>query len=227
MEFETHDPDITAKSSSSGVTTRKSRTHAIFGSSAELPTTVLPTINDIARYFVHLKKRPKSENFSVIRKIADDVIGVWCKASVPVLHQRTVEYRVKKLIDKGSQLKRSKTSKKMLKNFTDKFSMLFDICSCSCKLLRDEDTGNVTVSCCCPRDKKVPQRELQFLHDQRSKRKMCIGEVDIEATRKMNNVCKRKVALEKREAAEKIESKKMKTKNPAKTYLESPTEEYW
>ena len=102
-----------------------------------MPTTVLPTINDIVKYFVHLKRRPKSANAAVIHKITDDVIDVWCKASIPVVHRRPVEYRVRKLAEKGSQLKRSKTSKKMLNNFTNKFSMLFDICSCSCKLEKD------------------------------------------------------------------------------------------
>ena len=131
MESETNNPDIIPQTSSSGVTTRKSRRHDIFGAPADLPTTVLPTIHNIVKYFVHLKQRPKSENASVIRKITGDVIGVWCKASIPVLHRKTVEYRVRKLIEKGSQLKRSKTSKKKLNNFTNKFSMLFDICSCT------------------------------------------------------------------------------------------------
>ena len=154
MEFETHDRDTISQPSSSGVRTRKSQRHDIFGSPADLPTTVLPTINDIVKYFVHLKRRLKSENAAVIRKIADDVIDVWCNASILVVPRRTVEYRVRKLVEKGSQLKRSKTSKKMLNNFTNKFSMLFDICSCSCKLEKDEGTGNVIASCDCPRDKK-------------------------------------------------------------------------
>ena len=55
MEFETHYRDTIPQPSSSGVRTRKSHRPHIFGSSADLPTTVLPTINDIVKYFVHLK----------------------------------------------------------------------------------------------------------------------------------------------------------------------------
>ena len=80
MEFETHYRDTIPQPSSSGVRTRKSQTHDIFGSPADLPTTVLPTVNDIVKYIVHLKRRPKSANAAVTHKIADDVIDVWCKA---------------------------------------------------------------------------------------------------------------------------------------------------
>ena len=55
---------------------------------------------------------------------------------------------------------------------------------------------------------------------------MYIGEVDIEATTKIQQLQKRKVALEKRKAIEKIQSEKMtKAKSMAKTNLKLSTED--
>jgi hypothetical protein len=172
--------------------TRKSRCDTIFGSPSDLPSNVLPTIRQLVKYFVHLKDKPNSANSAVINKIAKDVVALWNKASIPTVEHRTVVNRIRKIISKGSQLKRSKTSSVRQKQFTSTFCKLFDICSCTCKVAMDTTLGKAVSQCSCPRDKKVASRELTFLHDQRTTRQMYIGGVDSEVTTKLRNIERRK-----------------------------------
>jgi hypothetical protein len=106
MEFNT-----TGESSSgSRPATRKSQTHAVLGSPAELPANVLPTTSKVVRYFVQLKEKRKTGNATVIHKVADDVIQLWRTASIPTVEWQTVAKRIRKLVDTGGRLNRSKTS---------------------------------------------------------------------------------------------------------------------
>ena len=68
-------------------------------------------------------------------------------------------------------------------NFMETLHQLFDIAACQC-----QDLG----ACKCDKDMKVPQRERQFLMDQRTTRKMQIGTID----RKVTATMKRKQARE-------------------------------
>lgn len=172
--------------------TRKSRCDSIFGSPSDLPTNLLPTVGDICRYFVFLKDKPNSANSTIITKITQDVAALWTKASIPTVQHRTIELRIHKVISKGSQLKRSRTSSVLQKQFTSTFCDLFDICSCTCKLTRDTTFKNVVGHCSCPRDKKVPSHELPFLIDQRTTRQMYIGGVDLAMTMNLRQNLKRK-----------------------------------
>ena len=59
---------------------------------------------------------------------------------------------------------------------TDNFEGLFDICTCHCASRN---------SCTCPSDKKVHEREWEFLADQRTNRNMVISSsVDADVTRR-------------------------------------------
>lgn len=62
--------------------------------------------------------------------------------------------------------------------------MLFDIAACKCVNLS---------ACSCEKDKKVPINEREFLIDQRTNRRMFIGNVDISATKQLQKQMKRKI----------------------------------
>ena len=64
---------------------------------------------------------------------------------------------------------------------------LFDISSCKCKSFS---------KCNCERNRKIPEREQSFLTDQRTDRKMVIGNVDLAISRKNLKLEKRKSSLE-------------------------------
>lgn len=68
-------------------------------------------------------------------------------------------------------------------------SKLFDIAACKCEFQ----------TCKCEKSKKVPQREQAFLADQRTKRVMAIGTVDIKVTTKIAKTMNRKNCSFKKE----------------------------
>ena len=66
--------------------------------------------------------------------------------------------------------KRKDTYQQNVSGFRDEAKQtLFDIASCKCTDVK---------SCKCLKEKKVPIEERKFLHDQRTERKMMIGNVD-------------------------------------------------
>ena len=87
----------------------------------------------------------------------------------------------------------SKQGKEAVKivNFMETLHQLFDIAACQCQDL---------VACKCDKDMKVPQRERQFLMDQRTTRKMQIGTIDrkVTATMKRKQTSKGRLDEKKR-----------------------------
>lgn len=77
---------------------------------------------------------------------------------------------------------------KKLVEFRRSSKALFDIATCKCKDIKN---------CICPRIKKIPVWEQNFLIDQRTSRKMVIGSIDIDMTNQMRNTMKRKLARQK------------------------------
>ena len=78
------------------------------------------------------------------------------------------------------------------KEYLESLDKLFDICSCRCPIgssdcreakCYDKDcTSGLHLKCKC--EVKVPQREVEFLCDQRGPRVMFLGEVDVKLTQK-------------------------------------------
>ena len=159
----------------SAIRTSRFTSHAVFGLPSLLPANVLPTNGQVGKYFVYVKERPKAGNKNALMVVTDAIIHLWQTASIPVIQRQSVHKRLSQLINKGSQLCRSKTSTKNHNKFTSTFGQIFDICSCSCKITSTKQSEDVTIQCKCPRDRKVPQQELKFLHDQRTTRRMYIG----------------------------------------------------
>ena len=78
--------------------TRNSTKHALFGTANELPVNVLPTNLQVAQYFLQVKTRPNDSNKEKYKIVADAVIKLWNKASVPVIQNRSVVKRVEALV---------------------------------------------------------------------------------------------------------------------------------
>ena len=78
---------------------------------------------------------------------------------------------------------------KKLTDFEKQCHELFDICACKCKFLFDAtveeenipcmDHWRTKVICSCPISAQIHSRELKFLLDQRSERRMRIGGVGV------------------------------------------------
>lgn len=165
----------------------------IFGTIGELKENVLPTFQDVMKFYewtrIQLKIQQgsnKEPSFSQIAEIvAQKIEDIWQKSSIPtVSHTRTIQilktYHGKCKIHLKS-LKRLTEEKKAL--FLCQSEVLFDICSCKCKIL---------LHCKCSRESKVPKEEHEFLLDQRGERKMLIGGVDLNRTLKLQKKLERK-----------------------------------
>ncbi|GBP49054.1 hypothetical protein EVAR_81614_1 [Eumeta japonica] len=156
----------------------------IFGTIEDIKENVLPTYQDVMKCYEWNRLQVKIKNvsnkeptFSEIAEIVTrKVEGVWQKASIPIVsHTRVIQLlkayhsKCKNII---KSLKRLATEKKT--EFLQQSEILFDICSCKCKIISQ---------CHCPREAKVPKEEHDFLIDQRGERKMRIGGIDRNRTK--------------------------------------------
>ena len=162
----------------------------LLGNSEDLKTNVLPTKEMLLKYYLHLKaesgvQKPKGLHYSV----TESVLEIWRTSSIPTVSKPQVQKLVNKLLESYASLKKdyarkeSNAFKLKFEKFKGDIKQLFDISSCKC----------INVCCECPKERKVPLKERDFLTDQRTDRKMVIGPVDRATTSSMNASKKRKL----------------------------------
>ena len=100
-----------------------------------------------------------------------------------------------------------KERRKIHKNYKefvfDHLDLLFDICSCKCKRVNCDNVkcsnlpcDEIHLPCVCVN--KVPTRELSFLFDQRTDRKMYIGGIDSHTSIILSKIEQRTISLKER-----------------------------
>lgn len=170
----------------------------IFGTIEDIKENVLPTYQDVMKCYEWNRLQVKIKNvsnkepaFSEIAEIVTrKVEGVWQKASIPIVsHTRVIQLlkayhsKCKNIIKSLKRLATEKTTE-----FLQQSEILFDICSCKCKIISQ---------CNCPREAKVPKEEHDFLIDQRGERKMRIGGIDRNRTKSLQKKFVRKQGTKK------------------------------
>jgi len=115
------------------------------------------------------------------RLIAEKVIEIWKKASIPVLSIRRVIQMIttfhKQCRDLLKSTKRDPSQQLKEEIFVGNAKKtLFDICTCKCEN---------PATCPCEKSRKVPEQEIPFLVDQRTNRKMVIGSIDVATTTRL------------------------------------------
>lgn len=187
------------------IKTRKQVNCVIFGTPQEFGGFVLPSYEFVMKYYLFVKhdlkpsaasKEPTVAEIGEI--VAQKLEDLWHKASIPIVSHTRILQMIRNYHDKYRNMlksfkgKGSRESYQLkLKAFQADARKLFDISACKCKEFN---------FCSCPREKKVPVEERPFLLDQRSKRKMIIGSLDIEKTKQLTERMKRKIEEEAREA---------------------------
>ena len=108
---------------------------------------------------------------------------LYSDASIPTVSKKRVIDMIhayhKSYIDIKSVYKRIEKSiatKARVEKFKEESSFLFDKAACKCSAFTD---------CNWPKESKVPFNEQTFLADQRTKRLMCIGSLDLQETKKL------------------------------------------
>ena len=187
----------------------RSNEHQIFGFPSLLPQNVLPSKSDILKRLL-LSKRNLAETTygktiipvgQIVKPIIGELILLWDNASIPTIAYKGIE---KALIKLWEQAKKGSKNESLKEQVMKEKSQLFDICSCKCAKILCEQNECKTVDCeevhidckCEPPKKKVPERELSFLFDQRGSRKMIMLGIDRKVTQTWNRAQKREADFE-------------------------------
>lgn len=181
--------------------TRKQVEHGVFGHPSDLPPSQLPTLGDVLRQVWKYKceeeevtQRKFVQKNDALNQALSDVSDLWEKAignrkEVPLISVKAGIGRLKRIYEKGIDLNKKKIKndspkvKEEILKFKDNMLKLFDICSCSCSSIscqlvrcKLKQCDGFHLDCRC--DIKVPKREIMFLIDQRTDRKMKIDGID-------------------------------------------------
>ena len=103
------------------------------------------------------------------------MVGLWRKASLAVIKAKNAQNKLKNVIEKFL------TARKRAKKFEcsinkDWFNKLFDLSRCRCAIFETVGTYLGKLLCTCKFDERIPEKEIDFLKDQRSSRKMILYE---------------------------------------------------
>src|SRR6266496_4214024 len=172
----------------------------IFGALSAICPTMLPTYRSLMKDYLFVRHTMRNDGrqkepsvFEIVGHVAFDVEKIWIKASVPVLSQQRVRDLVKTYYDQYRNLMKPYKERKTNKQYMERVSLfqqnsnkLFDIAACKCLDFS---------ACHCHKDNKVPLQERKFLIDQRTDRRMMIGNVDRRMTQQ---ILKKQIRKERR-----------------------------
>ncbi|KAG7168378.1 hypothetical protein Hamer_G002406 [Homarus americanus] len=151
----------------------------------------------------------------------------WTKANAlfkpPVINQcRTIELKLTKLWHKAVETSLGKGNLARKNEFLHTLDTLFDILTCKCSIQLCSESNcshsgkrenNSHIDCGCPREKKIPVLELEFIKTQRTKAEgqgsMQMGSIDYSETKKQIANAKKREQIRERE-------QKKKMKKPSK-----------
>lgn len=175
----------------------------LFGPGKDLSLRILPTYEDVMRYYQHVRIELKQVKEPAFNDIAAVVIQrlqhVWKLASIPALSKKRIHDMLRSYRNKINNIIKSLNSKKkselkfqqMIQEFKDSAKgKLFDITTCKCSDLE---------RCNCPLERRVPVEEHKFLIDQRSNRAMAIGTLDLSTTKRNTKRSERRYARRRQE----------------------------
>ena len=167
------------------VSTRGITEHPILGQPAKMSTNQLPTSADVYRlYDYYLKNGQYTSLIQRKTAVAHEIISIYMKASIPSIDVKSVSNRIQKLITKVKDLAKYPISKRTSVTYQESLKSLdnlFDICPCKCFDRGVEERSN----CTCPLSCKVPAAEWEFWLDQKTVRRMYIGNLDKKETRRL------------------------------------------
>jgi len=173
------------------VSTRSATEHSILGQPAAFCKNKLPTSADVFRAYDYCVKTAKASTVHERATfVAEEVKEIYDKASIPTTEVSSIVIRIKRLITKVQELGKYPDAKRSSATFKENLQSLenvFDICACKCF-----DSGARDRSACkCPLVCKIPAIEWEFWIDQKTTRRMFIGQVDKETTVKLQKKEKR------------------------------------
>ena len=136
--------------------------------------------------------------------------------ALPLLSSKAVSTKISRLYSKSIKFKSNKVTAKVSSSFKDSPYKLFDIISCQCEIINCggdkacRDVENCTgfhVFCTCPTEKKIPEKEVMFIKDQREKVGLHGGDMIMEGVDKRESDKLRKLAQKEFRKAERVKKR--------------------
>ena len=130
----------------------------------KMPSSKLPTYIDIGRNYLYINTSKLNSTNETLNKLSD----IWFRSSIPIIHIRTIKAKFDKYMLILNILRKSSGKanfKDMIQEHFIKYSTLFDIAACKCKIISN---------CRCQSSSQIPRAEITFLTDQRLDRLMTI-----------------------------------------------------
>ena len=175
----------------------------------ELPVADLPTLKDVlAKCTAEKEKLPSNCSVQeVLPAVLQSIKDIYHRVnSNLVLHpDKLLGQRIKSKFEEMKQINRSKTSSLSKAKFDKILGEIFEVLVCTCTIVKCSDfecSGcefDAHVNCDCPKNSKIPKKELTYLLDQRSrtdgvKGKLQMKGADLKEMADMNKTINRKQA---------------------------------
>ena len=170
--------------------TRMSTNCPIFGCGEDMGHRELPTFHSVMKYYLLIRQSLKQKTnkdpsvSEIVKHVVEKLKIVWKMASIPIVSDQRIEAMLKTYHGKYRNILRPLKGRSNSNSYSEKVKAfkseaqrkLFDIAACKCDLL---------LKCSCPKEKKIPKSEHAFIVDQRTERKMAIGNADWESSKKI------------------------------------------
>ena len=165
---------------------------AIVGKPSIMSEAQLPLCGDILRHFIWHVELDKHRKVHFDKRanrlqLLELITKIWVSSSIPILSARNISKKIDDLLNEYDLIKRNYNARhdrpimiQKIQKLQIKCAMLFDIAACKCKLTKNYS------HCKCLTFNRVPEKEMEFLKDQRTSRVMFIGGLDLKTT--LNNM---------------------------------------
>ena len=181
--------------------TRRRTQHFLLGQPSLFPQNQLPLEYEVFNHYKFLRDKETTEKGKapniqdIAKKVAEDICNLWIsRGNLKTIELKSVVRRVETLLKRGNdllkiikgkreslltELENNENQKIIHKKKIDTLTDLFDISPC-----KHEDID----LCDCPKEKKVPKDEWEFMQDQRSARNLYIGSRDMNITNRWKRI---------------------------------------
>ncbi|KAG7164546.1 hypothetical protein Hamer_G028795, partial [Homarus americanus] len=205
-------------------TAAKRNDYVTYSSDQKFPMTIKLHWRDRPTYYRDQCLKILTENKELINDMIVPLLHQWTKANAlfkpPVINQcRTIELKLTKLWHKAVETSLGKGNLARKNEFLHTLDTLFDILTCKCSIQLCSESNcshsgkrenNSHIDCGCPREKKIPVLELEFIKAQRTKAEgqgsMQMGSIDYSETKKQIANAKKREQIREREQKKKMKS---------------------
>ena len=169
-------------------TRKKSGTHLsdYLGTGENMLVSELPTLRDVLRYGILLRQNSEGDprNYQVkdmAKELCNEVKIQWQKAnalfiSSLIISDKSISDKIIESWDIATNISLNRVKKDKKDKFELKLDRLFDILSCKCNISYCTNYGCTSdcsleahIKCVCPRDKKIPIKDIPFIKGQKEK----------------------------------------------------------